>query len=48
MGWAGFSKLLSDWSLVLGVAGGLLAGLIMRKFLVALGERSSVRWLLEL
>ena len=48
IGWAGFLKLLSDWSLVLGVAGGVLAGLILRKFLVALGERSSVRWLLEL
>ena len=26
IGWAGFLKLLSDWSLVLGVAGGVLAG----------------------
>jgi hypothetical protein len=48
IGWAGFLKLLSEWTLVLGVAGGVLAGLILRKFLVALGERSSVRWLLEL
>ena len=48
MGWAGFSKLLSDWSLVLGVAGGVLAGLILRKFLITLGAKSSVRWLMEL
>src|SRR5208283_3489975 len=44
IGWAGFLKLLSDWSLVLGVAGGVLVGLILRKFLIALGARSSVRW----
>jgi len=41
-------KVSSDWSLALGVAGGVLAGLILRKILVALGARSSVRWLLEL
>lgn len=47
-GWTGAIRWASDWSALLGVAGGVLVGLILRKALIALGARSSMQWLLDL
>ena len=48
IGVAGFLKWVSDWAVAFGAAGGVFAGLILRKVLIALGARSSVQWLLDL
>jgi hypothetical protein len=48
IGLAGFLRWVSDWALAFGAAGGVLAGLILRKVLIALGARSSIQWLVDL
>lgn len=48
IGWGGAMRIAADWSFALGISGGVLLGLILRKLLIALGARSSVRWLLDL
>jgi hypothetical protein len=45
---AGLLKWVSDWALAFGAAGGVFAGLVLRKILIALGARSSVQWLVDL
>jgi hypothetical protein len=48
VGLAGLLKWVSDWALAFGAAGGVFAGLVLRKILIALGARSSVQWLEDL
>jgi hypothetical protein len=48
VGLAGLLKWVSDWALAFGAAGGVFAGLVLRKILMALGARSSVQWLVDL
>ena len=48
VGLAGVVGWMSKWSVGLAVAGGLLAGLFLRKVLFAVGTRLSVQWLLDL